>query len=89
MPALRFRLIPQAVIAEAVRKILTQEKVDADDDTVALVAREAAGSMRDALTLLDQLVAFGGELLVGADVSRLLGVAKGLNLSPLHHFLLS
>ncbi|MEM9072484.1 MAG: DNA polymerase III subunit gamma/tau [Myxococcota bacterium] len=70
-----FRLIPQAVIAEAVKKILAQENVTADTDTVALVAREAAGSMRDALTLLDQLVAFGGETLVGAEVSRHLGIA--------------
>lgn len=70
-----FRLIPQTVIADGVRKILDAEKIDADDDVVALVAREAAGSMRDALTLLDQLVAFGGEKLVGEEVSRYLGVA--------------
>ena len=70
-----FRLIPQAVIAERVRAILDQEGVKADDDVVALVAREAAGSMRDALTLLDQLVAFGGRELVGAEVSRHLGIA--------------
>ncbi len=70
-----FRLIPQAVIAERVRAILAEEGVKADDDTVALVAREAAGSMRDALTLLDQLVAFGGQELIGAEVSRHLGIA--------------
>lgn len=70
-----FRLIPQTVIAQGVRKILDAEKIDADDDVVSLVAREAAGSMRDALTLLDQLVAFGGEKLVGEEVSRYLGVA--------------
>ena len=70
-----FRLIPQAVIAERVRRILGEEGVDADDDAVALVAREAAGSMRDALTLLDQLVAFGGQRLVGGEVARHLGIA--------------
>ena len=37
--------------------ILGQEKVEHDDAAVALVAREAAGSMRDALSLLDQVIA--------------------------------
>ena len=70
-----FRLIPQAVVAAHVRKILGQEGITADDDAIALVARESAGSMRDALTLLDQLVAFGGSQLVGAEVARQLGIA--------------
>ncbi len=50
-------------------------KGEADDATVALVAREAAGSMRDALTLLDQIVAFGGDRLEGEEVARHLGIA--------------
>jgi len=70
-----FRLIPQNVVAARVRDILAQEALQADDATVSLVAREAAGSMRDALTLLDQIVAFGGSTLVGADVARTLGIA--------------
>lgn len=70
-----FRLIPQAVIAGRVREILGREGIEADDDTVALVAREAGGSMRDALTLLDQVVALGGEKLVGVEVAQSLGIA--------------
>lgn len=70
-----FRLIPQKVIGERVREILSREGVDADDDTIALVAREAAGSMRDALTLLDQIVALGGEKLIGSEVAESLGLA--------------
>ena len=70
-----FRLIPRAIIAERVRAILAAEEVKADDATVALVAREAAGSMRDALTLLDQIVAFGGAELNGETVARHLGIA--------------
>ncbi|MBC7171783.1 MAG: DNA polymerase III subunit gamma/tau, partial [Polyangiaceae bacterium] len=65
-----FRLIPQTTIAARVRAILRMEELDADDDAVAIVAREAAGSMRDALTLLDQLVAFGGGKLEGVAVAR-------------------
>ena len=70
-----FRLIPQAVVSRRVREILASESITADDAAVAIVAREAAGSMRDALTLLDQIVAFGGESLQGEEVARVLGIA--------------
>ncbi|MEM1415843.1 MAG: DNA polymerase III subunit gamma/tau, partial [Myxococcota bacterium] len=70
-----FRLIPQAVIGARVRAILDAEGIEADEDAVALVAREAAGSMRDALTLLDQTVALAGTKLVGAELARHLGIA--------------
>jgi len=70
-----FRLIPQSVVAKRVREILAAESLRADDAAVQLVAREAAGSMRDALTLLDQIVAFGGEDLRGEEVARMLGLA--------------
>jgi DNA polymerase III subunit gamma/tau len=70
-----FRLIAQTVISERVREILRREQITADDEAVAIVAREAAGSMRDALTLLDQVVAFSGEQLVGREVAQRLGIA--------------
>jgi DNA polymerase-3 subunit gamma/tau len=70
-----FRLIPHAVVASRVREILALEHIEADDGAVALVAREAAGSMRDALTVLDQLLALGGTSLRGESVARGLGIA--------------
>ena len=70
-----FRLIPQSIVAKRVREILVAENLKADDAAVQIVAREAAGSMRDALTLLDQIVAFGGEDLHGEEVARMLGLA--------------
>lgn len=78
-----FRLIPQTLIAEHVRTVLKQEGVEADDAATAIVAREAAGSMRDALTLLDQIVAFGGEKLTGSEVARNLGLADRESLHAL------
>ncbi|MEM7446908.1 MAG: DNA polymerase III subunit gamma/tau [Myxococcota bacterium] len=71
-----FRLIPQAVIAQRVQEILLAEELQADEAALQIVAREAAGSMRDALTLLDQIVAFSGSTLMGDDVSRALGIAS-------------
>jgi len=70
-----FRLIPQRVISDRVRAILSSEGISADDAAVTVVAREAAGSMRDALTVLDQIVAFGGDDLRGAEVEKTLGIA--------------
>src|SRR5687767_6238871 len=70
-----FRLIPQVTVAALVRKILAAEGITADDGVIAIVAREAAGSMRDALTLLDQIVAFAGNELKGEEVAEALGIA--------------
>lgn len=70
-----FRLIPQQVVAARVQEILSREGIEADDQAISIVARESAGSMRDALTLLDQIVAFAGTKLEGEEVARVLGIA--------------
>src|SRR6195952_1191220 len=70
-----FRLIPQNVIADRVSYILQAEGITADAQAIAIVAREAAGSMRDALTLLDQVIAFSGDKLLGNEVALKLGLA--------------
>ncbi|MBL8798188.1 MAG: DNA polymerase III subunit gamma/tau [Planctomycetia bacterium] len=62
-------------IVERLREIVAQEGMAADDDALELVARRGAGSMRDAQSLLDQLLAFGGERLTVEQVHRLLGTA--------------
>jgi len=55
-----FRSIGADTIVTKLREILTAENVQAADAVLRRVARLAAGSMRDALSLLDQLMAFGG-----------------------------
>lgn len=70
-----FRLIPQATIAERVKTVLDSEGVVADEAAIGIVSREAAGSMRDALTLLDQLVASSAGELRGEQVTSQLGIA--------------
>jgi len=71
-----FKLIPTQVIAGRLRYVLDQEKIESDDAALGVVAREAAGSMRDAMSLLDQVIAWGGAKLTGEDVARVLGVAS-------------
>jgi DNA polymerase-3 subunit gamma/tau len=59
---LQFNLkrLPVAQISERMRKILEAESVAFDAGGIRLVAVAADGSMRDGLSLLDQLIAFGG-----------------------------
>jgi DNA polymerase-3 subunit gamma/tau len=70
-----FRLIPHRLIAERVGSILDAEGLSADEEAISVVAREAAGSMRDALTLLDQLVAISDERITADTVAASLGIA--------------
>ncbi|MGB5681420.1 MAG: DNA polymerase III subunit gamma/tau [Polyangiales bacterium] len=70
-----FRLIPHRLIAERVGWILDAEGLSADDEAISVVAREAAGSMRDALTLLDQLVAISDDRITADTVAASLGIA--------------
>lgn len=71
-----FKLIPTQLIAKRLRHVLTTEKVPADDAAVSVIAREAAGSMRDAMSLLDQVIAWNDQKLDGDSVARVLGVAS-------------
>lgn len=56
-----------------IRRILEAEGVAFEDVAVALVARAAEGSLRDALSLLDQAIAFGGGAVHHAEVAEMLG----------------
>jgi DNA polymerase-3 subunit gamma/tau len=69
-----FKLIATQTIAARLRDVLVKESITADDLSVTTLAREAAGSMRDAMSLLDQVIAFSGAKLTGEDVARVLGV---------------
>jgi len=70
-----FGTISQDGIAGRLRQIALSEGKDVDDEAVELVARRAAGSMRDSQSLFDQLLAFGGDHITAADVHQLLGTA--------------
>lgn len=55
------------------RHILQQEQIPFDNESLALLARGADGSMRDGLSLLDQAIAFGGGEVKGAEVRVMIG----------------
>jgi DNA polymerase-3 subunit gamma/tau len=50
-----FRRIPVPVIVQKLKELCKQEKIKIDDDALSLIARQATGSMRDAISLVDQL----------------------------------
>ena len=62
-------------IAERLRQIVEAEGVEAEPAALEVIARRAAGSMRDSQSLLEQLLAFGGQKLSIDDVHRMLGTA--------------
>lgn len=69
-----FRNIPSSLIAEHLRDVLKQEKAEAEPELVAMVARLGNGSMRDALSLLDRLLASGEKTLTVRLLEELLGL---------------
>src|ERR1700681_1994020 len=65
--------LPASLIGERLKFIAAAENLQFDPAAVALLARAAEGSMRDALSLLDQLIAFGGGTLNEANTRAMLG----------------
>jgi DNA polymerase III subunit gamma/tau len=71
-----FGTIETSNIKARLAHIAQAEGVDVDDEALELVARRAAGSMRDSQSIFDQLLAFGEENISAVDVHRLLGTAS-------------
>jgi DNA polymerase-3 subunit gamma/tau len=72
---LQFNLkqMPRDAIAVHLGKLLAEEKIVFEPEALALLARAAGGSMRDALSLLDQAIAHGGGRVAAAAVAEMLG----------------
>ncbi|CAM2008535.1 DNA polymerase III subunit gamma/tau [Acanthopleuribacter pedis] len=71
-----FRQIPLFKIEARLRVIADSSKLDIDDESLTLVAQASGGSMRDALSIFDQVIAASGEKITGLDVRSILGVVE-------------
>jgi DNA polymerase-3 subunit gamma/tau len=71
-----FRRIPVAAIVERLRGVLAKESIEADEDALIPIARRADGGLRDALSLLDQVLSFSEGRVTGDAVRRMLGLAS-------------
>jgi DNA polymerase-3 subunit gamma/tau len=75
-----FAGIQSDAIVARLAQIVSAEGMTADADALQLIARRAAGSMRDSQSLLEQLLAFGSEQITVGDVHEMLGTADSAQL---------
>jgi DNA polymerase-3 subunit gamma/tau len=68
------KALPFSAIRDQLKRVTSDEKVKIDDAALALVSRSAEGSMRDALSALDQVLAFTSDRVTLEDVSSVLGL---------------
>ncbi len=71
-----FRRIPASEIASHLRHIVQEEGFAAEDEALMAIARSAQGCMRDAVSLLDQMLSFGNETISLAQVQQALGAVS-------------
>ena len=69
-----FRRLGVADIVDRLKKVLRAESAEAPGDVLTLIARKANGGMRDALSILDQVLALSDDGLTTESVGRVLGV---------------
>jgi DNA polymerase III subunit gamma/tau len=60
-----FRRVPVDDIASQLKRIAESEKLSAEPEALTLIARQSAGGMRDAISLLDQMASTGKEITLG------------------------
>jgi len=70
---LNLKTVSENLLFDHLKNILNKEKIDSDDTSISLIVNSAQGSVRDALTLLDQAIAYGDGVLSEVDVKKLLG----------------
>jgi DNA polymerase-3 subunit gamma/tau len=84
-----FRAIELDSIVKRLREVCAGEKVHLSDTLLQRIARAAGGGMRDAQTLLDQMIAISGSSVNEEDLNMLLGAARGEDLNAVVTALLS
>ncbi len=71
-----FRRIPLKQVAEYLKKICALEKIKSEAAALWLIAKQGDGSMRDSLSLLDQVISFTNSNLTEAAVGQILGLTE-------------
>ena len=77
------RPLPQEMLYQHLMYILNQEQVGFRDKALWQLAKSAKGSVRDALSLTDQAIAFGGGVLTEDTVTQMLGLVDSLDIVAL------
>lgn len=69
-----FKRIPIKTTIEHLRKMCTADKIDIEDDALIEIAKKSDGSLRDAQSILDQTISYGGKKITVEQVSEILGI---------------
>ena len=69
-----FKRIPMVRITDHLRTIAEKEGIEIESSGIAIIAREAEGSMRDAESLMDQVISFAGRKITEKDITDILGI---------------
>ncbi|MFQ6678446.1 MAG: DNA polymerase III subunit gamma/tau [Fidelibacterota bacterium] len=69
-----FNRISSTIISDRLKSILKSEYIDYDEESVSAISRKADGSVRDALSLLDQVISYAGEKIIFNEISKVLGL---------------
>lgn len=70
-----FKMLSSSELTAHLANILQQEKIEFESGAVDLIAKRGAGSVRDSMSLLGQVLALGSEKLLESDVRSILGLA--------------
>jgi DNA polymerase-3 subunit gamma/tau len=69
-----FKKIPDRLLVQRLNQIVQQEKMQVSEKSLEMIAAASEGGLRDALGILDQMIAFGGEKVGEKDVQAVLGL---------------
>lgn len=75
-----FKLLDEENIAEVIKKIVKLEKYKIEDKAVNTIVKNAEGGMRDALSILDQVIAFSDKVITEDNVHQISGTVSDLNI---------
>ncbi len=78
-----FRPIPDELICKRLGEIALSERIDVEPEALKAIARLANGGMRDAQSILDQMISFCGEKVAESDVMDVYGLAGSASLREL------
>jgi DNA polymerase III subunit gamma/tau len=68
-----FRRVSQEAVVDYLKSLARAEEVDIEEGALRLIARQSEGSIRDSLSLLDQILSFGAGAITEAQIQELLG----------------
>jgi len=85
----RFRKIPKPILQQHLETILKKENIEFEKEAISAIVRFSCGSVRDALTLLDQAVVYSRGFLKAETITKMLGTLEVSKIESLIGFILN